>query len=328
MDAPTHLLVANPTAQSGRNAGRIEQALRLLRGAGLSARLLPTEPGGQTAARVREALDVEPIRCVIAMGGDGTFREAGEGLLASARRDEVTLGMLPAGTANNHAKSFGLDASPHAMDRNVGIIAAGRETRLDAGRIHAMDERGVTVVRAVFFDSVGFGAGAAVIAARNEDRAWARRAAPLDRVYRDELVYAGAALRTLARPRRGNVVEAAVTADGEPLGLGPLAELLIRGTRIYAGGWAVDPTSRHDDGQFEVIPFPSLRDWLSRAALGLARVEAAAPPGTRRASRIDIELRPGAGGRLPRGQMDGEEMPAVARVSIAVEARAVRLIVP
>src|SRR5262245_33755168 len=105
MAAPLHLLVANPMAQSGRNAARIDRALRALRMAGLESRLLPTAPGGATAPAVRDELDRGEYRCVIAMGGDGTFREAAEGLLGSSRRDEVPLGMLPAGTANNHGRS-------------------------------------------------------------------------------------------------------------------------------------------------------------------------------------------------------------------------------
>jgi hypothetical protein len=88
----------------------------------------------------------------------------------------------------------------------------------------------------------------------------------------------------------------------------------------------VDPTSKHDDGLFEVIPFATLGDWLSRAAIGRI-IHHRAPPGTRRAARIEIELSPDSGGRAPAGQMDGEEMPAVARASIEVTARAVRLIV-
>jgi len=324
-------------AQSGRNAARIDRALSRLDAAGLRTRLLPTEPQGRTVAAVRDALDQEGYRSVIAMGGDGTFREVGEGLLESARRHEVTLGMLPAGTANNHGRSFGLDSTEDAIDRNVGIIAAGRETRLDAGKLHAMDGTGATVARATFFDSVGWGIGAAVIAARNADRARIQRMGPLKEVYRDELVYGGALLRTLLRPRRALVEHgASIVADGKAYPFDRLAELLIRGTRVYAGGWVVDPTSRHDDGMFEVIPFRTRPGWLSRAAVGLyggplvraGLVDAAAPPGTLRASRIDVHFRVPERGIAPPAQMDGEELAPAAHISIEVIARAVRLIVP
>ena len=81
----THLLVANPTAQSGKNAERIDRAVAFLKRAGIVCDLLPTLPHGQTIAAVRRALDAGSHKCVIAMGGDGTFREVGAGLLESTR---------------------------------------------------------------------------------------------------------------------------------------------------------------------------------------------------------------------------------------------------
>ncbi len=337
MTAPTHLLVANPMAQSGRNAARIDRALRLLHAARLHARLLPTEPGGRTTQAVRAALDREPYRCVVAMGGDGTFREVAEGLLESARQGEVTLGMLPAGTANNHGRSFGLRAAEGALERNVRVLVAGREARLDAGKLHAMDSAGRTLARATFFDSVGWGIGAAVIAARNVDRERVLRLGRLEEVYRDELVYAGALLRTIVSAERTYIdLVASVVVDGTKHEMGRLAELLIRGTPVYAGGWVVDPKSRPDDGLFEVFPFPTRRDWLSRAAIGLCSgpivraglITPAAPPGTMRGSRIDVHFRIPEGDAPPPCQLDGEEFPAAERFSIEVIARALRLIVP
>ncbi|MDB4998030.1 MAG: lipid kinase [Myxococcaceae bacterium] len=129
----THLLVGNPTAQSGKNEERIDTALGLLKDAGIPADLLPTLPGGKTIAAVRDALDAGTHRVVIAMGGDGTFREVAAGLYTSKRRDDVAMGMLPTGTANDQGQSFGLDAHPESLARNVDVIRAAHETRLDAG---------------------------------------------------------------------------------------------------------------------------------------------------------------------------------------------------
>ena len=332
MKAPTHLLVANPTAQSGRNAARIDRALAELRASGLHARLLPTDPGGRTSRAVGEALAREPLRCVVAMGGDGTFREVAEGLLDSGRADEVALGMLPAGTANNHGRAFGLRAGDAALAGNARIVAAGRETRLDAGRLHLVDAAGATVWRGAFFDSVGWGIGAAVIAARNSERGGA-----LGSIARDKLLYGAALLRALASARPGGAdVVASISVNRGPSQERRLAELLIRGTRVYAGGWVVDPAARHDDGAFEVFSFPSRAGWVARAAAGLSLgplvlaglVAPAAPPDTQRASFVEVELRVAPGGATPACQLDGEEMPPCARASIEVVPRALRVIVP
>src|SRR3954466_10401943 len=129
----THLLVGNPTAQSGKNQERIDQALALMKDAGIVADLLPTLPGGKTVGAVRAALEGGAYRVVIAMGGDGTFREVAAGLYTSKRREDVAMGMLPTGTANDQGKSFGLEADDGALPRNVDVIRAGHETRLDVG---------------------------------------------------------------------------------------------------------------------------------------------------------------------------------------------------
>jgi diacylglycerol kinase family enzyme len=338
--APTHLLVANPAAQSGRNAGRIDRALRALAAVGIRTRLLPTLPDGGTVAAVREALDRDGHRCVIAMGGDGTFREVAQGLFESARREEVALAMLPSGTANNHGRSFGIEAKGSALERNVRVITAGRETRLDVGNLHMMSGTGETVARATFVDSVGWGIGARVIARRNLDRRWLEGKGRLGAIYRDQLVYAGAVLRTVVASRGDDAFGASVIADGEPREFDRLTELLVKGTRVYAGRWVIDRTSRHDDGLFEVAAFRDKRRWISTAVvdvLGGAVLDAGLravgrPPGLLlkpfRVSRLVIGFRVPEGSPPPAVQVDGEEFPTSERATIEVVPRAVRLIVP
>ena len=153
----THLLVGNPTAQSGKNAARIEQARRLLADAGVRSDLLATEPEGRTIASVSATLAAGAYQVVVSMGGDGTFREVASGLLDSGRAEEIALGMLPTGTANDQGKSFGLGSAPEDLERNVAVVVAGHETRLDAGSIAALDGDGLVVVSARFFDSAGWG---------------------------------------------------------------------------------------------------------------------------------------------------------------------------
>lgn len=154
----THLLVGKPTAQSGKNIERIDRVLSLLRTAGIEAELLPTLPHGATIGAVRDAVDAGSYEVVIAMGGDGTFREVGAGLYASRAREGIALGMMPTGTANDQGKSFGLEATPEALERNVDVIRAAHGTRLDVGLI-----RNGGGAAECFFDSAGWGLSAAQI---------------------------------------------------------------------------------------------------------------------------------------------------------------------
>jgi diacylglycerol kinase family enzyme len=337
MTGTTHLLVANAAAQSGRNAAHIQHALTWLASHGVACEVFTTLAGGGTIDAVTRALDTSAVHIVIAMGGDGTFREVAAGLLASTRREEVALGMLPTGTANDQGRSFGLDAGEAALEPNLAVILAGHETRLDAGRIRALNLMGAILAESVFFDSAGWGISARVLAARNADRHVVESIDVLRDVYRDNLVYAGAFIRTFLESYvASDTFEALISADGVQHELLGLTDLVVKGTRVYAGSWVFDRTSAHDDGLFEVVPFQGKLDWASKAILGLD-----ATPLTEdilstlgiehsrdfRAAKLAIAFtRPADVPHV--AQIDGEEWVASDRVEIDVVRQALRLVVP
>jgi len=330
----SHLLVGNPTAQSGKNQERIDRALELLSSAGLAAEFLATLPGGETIAAVRAALETKPYDVVVAMGGDGTFREVAAGLYTSARREQVALGMLPAGTANDQGRSFGLLADKSALERNVAVLRAGYETRLDVGIYRAGDAGDP----AYFFDSCGWGLSARVLAQRNKDRAVVEQLGPLKEIYRDQAVYAGAFLKTFLESYViDDKFRVIANLDGQRVELDGLTDLIVKNTRVYAGAWVIDETSRHDDGIFELVPFVGKLDWTSKAIRDLEAVPlneqmleqvGLEHSKARRASVMDLEFFAPEGGAPLATQLDGEEWPAQARVRIEVAARGLRLIVP
>lgn len=335
---PGVLLVANPTAQSGRNAERIARARELLDRAGLGHALLPTLPAGATIGAVRDALRAGPWRMVVAMGGDGTFSEVARGLHASGRAEEVPLGMLPTGTANDQGKSFGLSADPAELARNVDVLAAAHETRLDAGRLTALDARGAAVQEALFFDSAGWGLSPRVLALRNEDRRAIEQMPVVREVFRDHLVYAGALLRTFAESYvEDDRFTALVKTEHNTQRWDELSDLVVKATRVYGGMWVFDPSSRHDDGLFEVIPFAGKRDWVSKGLVhlettgalssALAEVGVTHSEGVR-AGRITLRFDTREGALPLAAQIDGEEFPATAGARIEVLPRALRLVVP
>jgi len=335
---PRVLLVANPTAQSGRNAERIARAGQLLDAAGLRHTLLPTLPSGGTIGAVRDALSRGDWSMVVAMGGDGTFSEVARGLHASGRAEQVPLGMLPTGTANDQGKSFGLSSDPADLARNVRVLSAGHETRLDAGRLTALDAHGSVVTEALFFDSAGWGLSPRVLALRNEDRRAIEQMPVVREVFRDHLVYAGALMRTFAASYvEDDRFAARVETEGGVQRWEELSDLVVKGTRIYGGMWVVDPTSRHDDGLFEVVPFAGRRDWLSKAMVHLeptgalsSALEGVGVTHSRgvRAGHITLRFDTRAGALPLAAQIDGEEFPATAEARIEVLPRVLRLVVP
>lgn len=331
------LLVGNPTAQSGKNAERIQRAQALFQEHGIRAQLFSTLPGGATIAALTRHLDTSRDRIVVAMGGDGTFREVGAGILASKRASEIALGMLPTGTANDQGKSFGLEATEDALPRNVEVIVQGHETRLDAGELLSCADDGSVLERALFFDSAGWGLSARVLAVRNRDREVVAGLGPLKQLYRDHLVYAGALLRTFLEAQ---VVDdkftAVVEADGVTHTFHGLTDLVLKGTRIYGGAWVFDRDSKHDDGVFELVVFRGKREWASKAIVDLdgnplteemlnkIGIEHSKPI---RGQRFEITLAPE--GEVPVfAQIDGEEFRSATLTRVNVLRRALRLIVP
>ncbi|MGE5181177.1 MAG: diacylglycerol/lipid kinase family protein [Acidobacteriota bacterium] len=336
MQGQPAVLVGNPTAHSGKAADWIRHARALLDEANVAHRFVATEPEGATVDRVREAIDDDGARVVIYMGGDGTFAEVAKGILASRHASEIAMGMLPTGTANDQGKSFGLDAGPGALDRNVAVLAAGLTIGCDVGRL--VIERGLREVhRDLFFDSFSIGLGAASLATRNRDRERVGRIPGLGTIYRDQLVYLGAVVQRFVESYVVDIkfdVDAVI--DGTVHHLPQLIDVIVKNTRIFGGEWIFDPQAESDDGRFELVPITGRRDFTARvlgnlrdSPLGVDDLERlgvahAAPIA---GSKFELTVR-AEGGVLPAAQIDGEELPAGDRYSIQVVPRALRLVVP
>lgn len=330
------VLVANPTAQSGKAADWIRHARALLDEAQVAHRFVATEPEGATVDRVREAIDDGGARVVIYMGGDGTFAEAAKGVLGSRYAREVVIGMLPTGTANDQGKSFGLYAGPGALERNVRVVAEAWTVGCDVGRL--VIERSLKEVhRDLFFDSFSVGLGAASLATRNRDRELVGRIPGLGLIYRNQLVYLGALARRFAESYVVDTkFELDVVIDGTVHHYRSLLDVIVKNTKIFGGEWIFDAQSESDDGRFELVPVTGRRDFTTKL-LGAFRHN---PVGVDDLERLGIEHAAAVagthmeltvrsdGGVLPAAQIDGEELPAGDRYDVSVVARALRLIVP
>jgi len=329
------VLVANPTAQSGKAAEWIRTARALLDEAQVPHRFVPTEPEGRTIDRVREVIDAG-ARVVIYMGGDGTFAEVAKGIFASQHPAACVMGMLPTGTANDQGKSFGLSAGPGSLERNVAVIAAGETVGCDVGMLSV--ERGQKEIhRDLFFDSFSIGLGAASLATRNRDRDRVGRIPGLGAIYRDQLVYAGAVLQRFVESYVVDIkYDLDAIIDGVVRSFDGMLDVIVKNTKIFGGEWIFDPETESDDGKLELVPVTGRRDFGAKligslrrspvgaddlAALGIEH--APAIPGT----KFELAVR-NAGGKLPAAQVDGEEIPAGDRYYIDVAPRALHLVVP
>lgn len=329
------LLVGNPTAQSGKAEVRIDAALAAMRARGWRTELLETLPEGRTVAAVAQAVDASSAEVVVYLGGDGTFAEVAKGLLSAKRI--VPMGMLPSGTANNQGRSFGVSNKAGELEANLDVIAAAHLTQLDVGQVDKLDEQGQSLATDLFFDSVGWGFHADVLEQRNKDRDVVDRIPLLRDLYRDQAVYAGAALnRYMQSWVEPTVFGVMVETRGAIHRYTKLTDLIINGTPVYAGDWVLDRNAEPDDGRMELVPVKGRRELLTKAVLDFRRsplwrehIDAIGAFHSDGYSADDFEIhltRPGKYD-IP-CQIDGEEWASGDRYRVRVLANCLPLLTP
>ncbi len=184
---------------------------------------------------VAEGFDV-----VVAVGGDGTWSNIADRLVASGR-DDVALGLLPNGTGNDFGRNMGY--RPDGAAEAVAALAHGHRRRVDVGRLdtpsaseHAPDH----FEPRHFLNLVGFGFDIAVIDA-------AARA----RFLKGELLYKVSALGQLFRFPGARIdlttgdgrVREGRTEDDRYL------MLTISNGCYFGGGFPIAPGASVDDGR-------------------------------------------------------------------------------
>ena len=146
-------LIYNPASgqQFNRGPGVIEQALEVLRQAGIEAEALATTAPGSAAAQAAQAV-TDGCDAILACGGDGTVHEVLQSLVGG----HTALGVVPLGTANALALNLGLPLSPIKALR---ILLTAERVRVSVGRITYRDTEGKTGSR-YFTVAAGIGADA------------------------------------------------------------------------------------------------------------------------------------------------------------------------
>lgn len=231
----TVAIAFNPVAGAGRAAGRAESLEAPLRRLALEPLLLPSDRRGgiARAARVWRGR----CRAFAVVGGDGTAREAAEGLVGG----ETPLAFLPAGTANVLATELGLPSDPEELAR---LIAAGGTRAID---VFEAVPCAAGACRGLLFASAGF--DGEVVRRVAEMRA-ARRDAGLGATLAGMHAYTGPILAAWAG---WQPVPLDLSVDGRQVSGGPFAWVIVANARNYGGLFRLGPEIDPADGVLDVI---------------------------------------------------------------------------
>jgi diacylglycerol kinase (ATP) len=281
------LFLVNPTAGSGRAGAvwsRLSDAHPELRGAAVIRERQPE----RARELLRQALG-PGVRALVAVGGDGTLHLAANALLDRALGEQVALGIVPAGTGSDLARSLGVPRDPAQA---LQIAWESKPRPCDALEVIPDGHPRRFVVNVASAGVSGL-VGQAVNALPRRT-AW---------------VYFSTALSALVRFRP---VACRVLADGEPWFEGPLLLLAVANGATFGRGMRVAPQAEVDDGLLDLVLLPGMPRW--RLPFRLPRVYWGSHlrlPGVqvRRATRVRLEpLEAG----FPPLDLDGESGPATA----------------
>lgn len=285
------LLVANPGSRRGSVA--LQPVEAAFAAAGVT--LLPVESSPRETLTARLVAQAGEADLILAVGGDGTVNS----VAAAAYRTGLPVGLIPAGTANDLARTLGLPLDPAVAAQ---VILAGRQTPIDLGEVNGT----------FFFNvaSLGLSVKLADKLSSTSKKRWGR------------LGYLWALLRALAEARP---FSAAITGeDGHTIVVKTL-QIAVGNGRHYGGGMVVEQGAEINDGQLDLYSLEFKAVWKLLTIAGsfpTGRHGLSPEVRTLRGRQFKIAT------RRPRPiNMDGELLGATPAV-VTVHPAALRMIVP
>jgi diacylglycerol kinase (ATP) len=253
-------VIFNPGAGRGRGARLVGPLLQALAGLPVE-HALTSAPGHE--ADLAQAAAERGFAQVVAVGGDGTWGNAANGLLRAGRR--ARLGLVAGGTGCDFAKTLGVPARDLAAAASV--VRQGQARAVDVGRIEGRH----------FLNIAGFGYDVAVLEDSKSVR-WLR----------GDLLYPYCALRQL---RRYHGFRCRLAVDDGPGQEQDLLMLILANARIFGGTFRIAPQADLADGRLDAVAFGNAstlgRLGLMRRLLAGTHLEAAQVT-LRRATRLRL----------------------------------------
>ena len=219
-------MLTNPASGHGNAPHAASRATARLQQRGVDVIEIVGADADHARRLTRAALDRGTDALVVA-GGDGVIADALQALAGT----DIPLGIIPAGTGNDHAREYRIPTKDPAAAADV--VADGWTETVDLGRIS--DRKGVSkwfgTVAAAGFDSL--------VTDRANRMRWPR----------GRMRYNLAMLAELSRLR---LLPFRMTLDGRDEIVTDLTLAAFGNTRSYGGGMLICPNADHADGLLDI----------------------------------------------------------------------------
>ena len=242
------LIICNPAAGRGRLLGQWPVVQQTLREAGVAFDVAMTRAPGDAISLACQAPG--RYRGVVAVGGDGTVHEVGNGLLlASDEQSTLPMAVIPLGSGDDFAKMIPPQApvGGKCFDwrEAVAKIARGQTQPFDCARLAGWKQADGAVASQngglqylINGMDLGFGAHAN------------RNMASMPFFMKGFAAYLGAILKTLANIPQ---LRLRVQLDGDaPIAISTTMTAICNG-RSFGGSFWVTPQAQADDGLLDVL---------------------------------------------------------------------------
>lgn len=126
-----YLFVVNPTAGRGDGLKRGEQIQKFATLWGMDYQIVYTNHPGQGYDLAKKGV-VEGAEVLIAVGGDGTVNEVMQGVIDADGVQKIYMGIIPAGTGNDLARTLEI---PFDVEEALRVVEQGKIKMLDLGKV-------------------------------------------------------------------------------------------------------------------------------------------------------------------------------------------------
>lgn len=226
-------LIVNPAAGGGRTVRRLAAVEAVLAGAGARYRTYRSSSLPDVGVLAAEAAARGDLP--VAVGGDGTVGAVAVAVSATVAGGAGVFGVIPAGTGNDCARTYGIPSGPADAAR---LLLGGEPCTMDLIAVTGAGGTRVIVAGSVYF---GIASAAGEIARKN-------------RLIHGPLVYPAATLLALARWKPAVFTVAAIDGAeaGDPRKFRGYS-VVVANVPYFGGGIKVAPTADPADGLLDVV---------------------------------------------------------------------------